>query len=87
VTPDMLSPVFGTATALDTNVTVRGRARRVTLAAAVEKLEREMIDAALQRSGGNISATARTLGLTRRGLYLKMQRLSIQPVAGDRLIS
>ena len=87
VTPDILSPVFGTATALDTNVTVRGRARRVTLAAAVEKLEREMIDAALQRSGGNISATARALGLTRRGLYLKMQRLSIQPVAGDRLIS
>ena len=79
VTPDMLSPVFGTATALDTNVTVRGRSRRVTLATAVEKLEREMIDAALQRSGGNISATARALGLTRRGLYLKMQRLKIQP--------
>ena len=59
----------------------------MTLAAAVEKLEREMIDAALQRSGGNISATARALGLTRRGLYLKMQRLNIQPVAGDRLIS
>jgi DNA-binding NtrC family response regulator len=40
-----------------------------------------MIDAALQRSGGNISATARTLGLTRRGLYLKMQRLKIQATA------
>ncbi len=78
VTPEMLSPVFGSPAALDTGVTVRGRSRRVTLASAVEKLEREMIDAALQRSGGNISATARALGLTRRGLYLKMQRLKIQ---------
>jgi DNA-binding NtrC family response regulator/tetratricopeptide (TPR) repeat protein len=79
ITPERLSPVFGTtATALDTNVTLRGRARRVTLAAAVEKLEREMIEGALQRAGGNISATARALGLTRRGLYLKMDRLKIQ---------
>ena len=31
-----------------------------------------MIEAALERSGGNISATARALGLTRRGLYLKI---------------
>ena len=79
ISPDMLSPVFGSPAALDTSVTVRGRARRVTLAVAVEKLEREMIDGALQRCGGNISATARALGLTRRGLYLKMQRLKIQP--------
>ena len=79
ITPNQLSPSFGsTATALDTNVTLRGRTRRVTLAAAVEKLEREMIEAALQRSGGNISATARALGLTRRGLYLKLERLKIQ---------
>ena len=34
-----------------------------------------MIQAALDRAGGNISETARSLGLTRRGLYLKLRRL------------
>jgi len=37
-----------------------------------------MIQAALDRSGGNISETARTLGLTRRGLYLKLRRLGME---------
>jgi two-component system NtrC family response regulator len=54
-----------------------GRYRRTSLAAAVEKLEREMIEQALDRAGGNISETARVLGLTRRGLYLKMERLGV----------
>jgi DNA-binding NtrC family response regulator len=36
-----------------------------------------MIQHALDRSSGNISETARTLGLTRRGLYLKMRRLGL----------
>ena len=53
------------------------RGRRTSLAAAVEKLEREMIESALERSAGNISETARVLGLTRRGLYLKMERLGV----------
>ena len=52
--------------------------RNVTLGAAVERLEREMIESVLQRTGGNISQTARALGLTRRGLYLKMDRLGIE---------
>jgi DNA-binding NtrC family response regulator/tetratricopeptide (TPR) repeat protein len=47
------------------------------LGLAVEQLEREMIRAALDRSSGNISETARALGLTRRGLYLKMRRLGL----------
>ena len=47
------------------------------LGLAVEQLEREMIRSALRRSAGNVSETARTLGLTRRGLYLKMRRLGI----------
>jgi DNA-binding NtrC family response regulator len=77
ITPDLLSPVFGGA---DGGVpTPRARARSVTLAAAVERLEREMIEGALQRSSGNISQMARSLGLTRRGLYLKMDRLGITP--------
>jgi transcriptional regulator with GAF, ATPase, and Fis domain len=48
------------------------------LASAVEQVEREMIQAALDRSGGNISETARSLGLTRRGLYLKLRRLGLE---------
>ena len=52
-------------------------ARRTSLASAVERLEREMIEGALERADGNISETARFLGLTRRGLYLKMQRLGV----------
>ena len=48
------------------------------LASAVEQVERDMIQAALDRSGGNISETARRLGLTRRGLYLKLRRLGLE---------
>jgi DNA-binding NtrC family response regulator len=47
------------------------------LAAAVEEIERELIQAALNRTAGNISESARTLGLTRRGLYLKLRRLGL----------
>jgi DNA-binding NtrC family response regulator len=47
------------------------------LAAAVEQVERELIQAALDRAAGNISEAARTLGLTRRGLYLKLRRLGL----------
>ena len=53
------------------------------LASAVEQVERDMIQAALDRAGGNISETARVLGLTRRGLYLKMRRLGLDAPAGS----
>ena len=36
-----------------------------------------MIQSALERAAGNISESARLLGLTRRGLYLKMERLRV----------
>ena len=52
------------------------------LGEAVEKLEREMIKTALERSEGNISETARLLGLTRRGLYLKLRRLGFETSGG-----
>jgi DNA-binding NtrC family response regulator len=80
VTPDALSPSLAASSSSLPAAAFgpRGRgARTPTLAAAVEKLERELIVGALQRSGGNISQTARALGLTRRGLYLKMERLDI----------
>jgi len=45
-----------------------------TLADALADVERRMIADALRRHGGNISRAARELGLTRRGLYLKLER-------------
>jgi DNA-binding NtrC family response regulator/tetratricopeptide (TPR) repeat protein len=47
-----------------------------TLADAVEELERRMIQAALRRSSGNIARASKELGLSRKGLYLKMDRLN-----------
>jgi DNA-binding NtrC family response regulator len=49
-----------------------------SLAAAVERVERELIQSTLDRTQGNISETARVLGLTRRGLYLKLRRLGME---------
>jgi DNA-binding NtrC family response regulator len=45
-----------------------------TLADALAEVERRMIADAMRRHGGNISRAARELGLTRRGLYLKLER-------------
>jgi DNA-binding NtrC family response regulator/tetratricopeptide (TPR) repeat protein len=53
------------------------------LAAAVENVERDLIATTLDRTRGNISETARVLGLTRRGLYLKMRRLGLEAVGAD----
>ena len=52
-----------------------------SLAEAVDGLEREIIEATLHQSSGNISEAARTLGLTRRGLYLKLRRLGFETAA------
>jgi DNA-binding NtrC family response regulator len=49
-----------------------------TLAMLVDDLEREMIRETLAGHRGNISETARSLGLTRRGLYLKLRRLGLE---------
>jgi len=46
----------------------------LTLADAMSELERRMIAEALRKHNGNISRAARELGLTRRGLYLKLGR-------------
>jgi hydrogenase-4 transcriptional activator len=53
------------------------------LASAIEQVERDMISATLNRTSGNISETARVLGLTRRGLYLKIRRLGLDGVLAD----
>jgi DNA-binding NtrC family response regulator len=67
----MRLPLVGAASA-------RRPAKTATLATAVEQIERDMIQAALDQARGNISETARTLGLTRRGLYLKLRRLGLE---------
>jgi DNA-binding NtrC family response regulator/Tfp pilus assembly protein PilF len=52
--------------------------RASTLAEAVEALERRMIQDALRSSGGNIARAAKQLGLSRKGLYIKMGRLKFE---------
>jgi hydrogenase-4 transcriptional activator len=49
-----------------------------TLASVVDEIERDLIREMLGRHRGNISETARSLGLTRRGLYLKLRRLGLE---------
>jgi DNA-binding NtrC family response regulator len=53
------------------------------LASAVETVERHLIATTLDRTRGNISESARVLGLTRRGLYLKMRRLGLEGAIAD----
>ena len=53
------------------------------LAAVVETVERQLIATTLDRTRGNISESARVLGLTRRGLYLKMRRLGLEGAIAD----
>jgi len=84
LSPEMLSPELASLTretpASPLSVASR-RLQAASLAAAVEHLERDLIQAALDRSQGNISETARQLGLTRRGLYLKLRRLGLETPA------
>jgi DNA-binding NtrC family response regulator/tetratricopeptide (TPR) repeat protein len=49
-----------------------------TLAMLVDTVERDLIRETLSSHRGNISESARALGLTRRGLYLKLRRLGIE---------
>lgn len=53
----------------------------ITLADALAAVERRMIADALRKHGGNISRAARELGLTRRGLYLKLERYQLSASA------
>ena len=52
-----------------------------TLEEAVSELETQMINESLRRHDWNISKVARELGLTRRGLYLKIARYGIEKAA------
>jgi two-component system response regulator HupR/HoxA len=47
------------------------------LAAAVEHIERAIVPWAVRAAGGRTELAARMLGLSRKGLYLKRQRLGL----------
>jgi DNA-binding NtrC family response regulator/tetratricopeptide (TPR) repeat protein len=49
------------------------------MAAAVQHLERAMVQYALNRCKGRMEETATMLGLSRKGLYLKRQRFGLEP--------
>jgi DNA-binding NtrC family response regulator len=49
------------------------------MAAAVQHLEQAMLQYAFKKCHGRIEDTATMLGLSRKGLYLKRQRLGIEP--------
>jgi DNA-binding NtrC family response regulator len=53
------------------------------MSAAMEHLERSMIQYALKLSGGRVEEASQRLGLSRKGLYLKRQRLTLQDEAAD----
>jgi DNA-binding NtrC family response regulator len=86
ITPEQLSPELRQMSAPVTpaNVTPIGIGSsagsltvpmdNLTLADAIAEVERRMIAEALRKHNGNISRAARELGLTRRGLYLKLDR-------------
>ncbi len=67
------APMSGSASG--SRVSLRGGQ---TLASVVDEIERDLIREMMTRHRGNISETARALGLTRRGLYLKLRRLGIE---------
>ena len=89
ITPDQLSPELKktaspttpTSTASTLATMPVGSLQNVTLADALADVERRMIADALRKHGGNISRAARELGLTRRGLYLKLERYQLSASA------
>jgi DNA-binding NtrC family response regulator/tetratricopeptide (TPR) repeat protein len=78
IEPDQLSPDLAAPPTEAASAQMGARPIQPgNLASAVEAVERDLITATLDHTAGNISETARVLGLTRRGLYLKMRRLHL----------
>ena len=89
ITPDQLSPELKRTSAPATpsapSSTLASMPasslQNITLADALADVERRMIADALRKHNGNISRAARELGLTRRGLYLKLDRYQLSASA------
>jgi DNA-binding NtrC family response regulator len=71
--------VFQRRSRLQRHDALEQRLGRQPVAAATEHLERAMLEHALKECGGRMEETAARLGLSRKGLYLKRQRLGIEP--------
>ncbi len=56
-----------------------GSARETGLAHALERIERHLIEEALQKHAGRMTEVCATLGIPRKTLYDKMKRLKIDP--------
>src|SRR5262249_45439445 len=80
IPPEVLAPEIlnrhllapGAGASGEIAVTVRDK-----LLPTLSKIEREMIKAALRDSGGRVDQAAKSLGISRKGLYLKRQRLGL----------
>ena len=83
IEPDHLSADLTAPGPSVQNATAERAVQPGNLAQAVELIERQLISATLGQTAGNISETARVLGLTRRGLYLKMRRLGLDGASAD----
>ena len=77
VTAPSSQEAFTTATTTGSMDVTQIANQHTNLADAMAELERRMISEALRKHAGNISRAARELGLTRRGLYLKLERYSL----------
>jgi DNA-binding NtrC family response regulator len=82
IEPDALSPhILASRRTVPAAPRPSDRTVQVTLGQplqrATDQLERAMIVDALAKTGGRVEAAARLLGLSRKGLYLKRQRLSV----------
>jgi DNA-binding NtrC family response regulator len=84
LSPDLAAPVPDRRAPQDSaKATLAAPLQPGNLASVVERIERDLITATLTSTSGNISETARVLGLTRRGLYLKMRRLGLEATLSD----
>jgi transcriptional regulator with PAS, ATPase and Fis domain len=77
LTPRALSPEIATARAEPASTPAGAGPRADKLSPALARMEREMIKAALREHHGKMEATAKALGISRKGLYLKRQRLGL----------
>ena len=79
---DALPPELQAPTSLSTPLAMSLPAGVTDLKGAVRlitrRIEREMIDRALEETGRNVTQTARRLGISRKSLQTKMKELSLR---------
>jgi DNA-binding NtrC family response regulator len=73
IAAEVFSATGGKAPSTDADVGFKERVRRQTQA-----MERDLIEKALAETEGNVTRTAEKLGLSRKGLQLKMKELGIR---------